>query len=75
MPTEENIDTRLKVARILKEARELRGISIQELADAVGYSKNTITRIEEGKFSPGADQLYLICEKIGIKITINNTQI
>lgn len=74
MPVEEN-NTRLKVARILKEARELRGISVEELADAVGYSKNTITRIEEGKFSPGADQLYLICDKIGIKISINGVTI
>lgn len=71
MPNEK----REKIGNILREARELCGMSQLELADMVGYSKNTINRIEAGKVDPGMDQLIRLCEVLNIEISVNGIKI
>ncbi len=66
---------REKVAEILLTARAQRGLTQEQLGEMVGFSQNTIYRIESCRFSPNADQLYALCEALGIKITLNDTEI
>lgn len=66
---------RMKVATIIKNAREAKNISQQRLGDLSGCSRSTIIRIETGVFSPNADQLYAIIESLGLKIKIKSVEI
>lgn len=45
----------------LKEARAERGFSQAQLAEMVGVSRNTISSIETGQFSPTAKLALVIC--------------
>lgn len=45
----------------LKEARNEQGISQAQLAQMVGVSRNTISSIETGQFSPTAKLALVIC--------------
>ena len=45
----------------LKEARSAQGISQAQLAQMVGVSRNTISSIETGQFSPTAKLALVIC--------------
>lgn len=55
------LDDRLILKNRLKEARTERGISQQQLADAVGVSRNTISSIETGQFNPTAKLALILC--------------
>jgi transcriptional regulator with XRE-family HTH domain len=65
-------DKREKVAEILLTARVQKGISQEELGEMVGFKPSTIERIEQSRFSPNADQLYAICNALGIEIRFND---
>lgn len=45
----------------LKEARTAAGMSQGQLAELVGVSRNTISSIETGQFSPTAKLALIIC--------------
>ena len=45
----------------LKEARTESGISQAQLAEMVGVSRNTISSIETGQFSPTAKLALILC--------------
>lgn len=45
----------------LREARTERGLSQAQLAELVGVSRNTISSIETGQFSPTAKLALVIC--------------
>ena len=45
----------------LKEIRSELGISQQQLADMVGVSRNTISSIETGQFTPTAKLALILC--------------
>ena len=45
----------------VKEARAEKGLSQSQLADMVGVSRNTISSIETGQFSPTAKLALVIC--------------
>ena len=45
----------------LKEIRAELGISQQQLADMVGVSRNTISSIETGQFTPTAKLALILC--------------
>jgi transcriptional regulator with XRE-family HTH domain len=66
---------RAKVAEIIQTARVQKGLSQTELGDLVGFSRSTIARIEACAFSPNADQLYVILEKLQIPLQINHEKI
>lgn len=55
------MDDRLILKNRLKEARAERGISQQQLAEAVGVSRNTISSIETGQFNPTAKLALILC--------------
>ena len=45
----------------LKELRTEKGLSQAQLAETVGVSRNTISSIEPGQFSPTAKLALIIC--------------
>ncbi|MBM6777760.1 helix-turn-helix transcriptional regulator [Collinsella tanakaei] len=51
----------------LKEARAERGLSQTQLAEMVGVSRNTISSIETGQFSPTAKLALVICTALDKK--------
>ncbi len=67
----EIIKKREKVSAILLSARIQKGYSQEKLGELVGFRQNTIARIEGCKFSPNADQLYALCQALGLEITID----
>lgn len=53
------MNTKLKVARVEK------GLSQQELADAVGATRQTIGLIEKGKYNPSLNLCISIARTLG----------
>lgn len=45
----------------IKEARQNKGLSQEGLANLVGVSRNTISSIETGQFSPTAKLALILC--------------
>jgi transcriptional regulator with XRE-family HTH domain len=57
----------VNVAR-LKELRRLRAMSQQELADAAGVGRNTISRIERGETGAHGRTLRRVAEILGVDV-------
>ena len=51
----------LKLQNRLKQARCEKGLSQAQLAELVGVSRNTISSIETGQFSPTAKLALVLC--------------
>lgn len=50
----------------IKGARLAKGLTQEELADAIGRTAETISNIERGKNAPGVDTVYAICKVLGL---------
>lgn len=55
------MDEKLTLKNRLKEARSERKLSQAQLAEMVGVSRNTISSIETGQFSPTAKLALILC--------------
>ena len=55
------MDESLILKNRLKEARSEKGLSQAQLAELVGVSRNTISSIETGQFSPTAKLALILC--------------
>nr|WP_326126598.1 helix-turn-helix transcriptional regulator [uncultured Oscillibacter sp.] len=55
------MDDRLILKNRLKAVRAERGLSQTQLAEMVGVSRNTISSIETGQFSPTAKLALVLC--------------
>ena len=55
------MDEKLVLHNRLREARSEKRLSQQQLADLVGVSRNTISSIENGQFSPTAKLALILC--------------
>ena len=55
------MDDKLILKNRLKEARAEKGLSQGQLAELVGVSRNTISSIETGQFSPTAKLALILC--------------
>jgi len=55
------MDDKLILHNRLKEARAEKGLSQAQLAELVGVSRNTISSIEVGQFSPTAKLALVLC--------------
>ncbi len=56
-------------AETLKKLRELRGLTQQEVADAVNAHRTTIARLESGALRPGVDLAEALAKALRVKIT------
>lgn len=68
-------EKRQKVAEIIQRKRVQKGWTQEELAEKVGFARNTIARIENNRFSPNADQLYLILLVLDAELKIDKEKI
>lgn len=55
------MDNLLELKNNLKSVRKEKGLSQTELANMVGVSRNTISSIETGQFSPTAKLALILC--------------
>lgn len=55
------MEDKLILKNNLKQARTEKGMSQSELAKTVGVSRNTISSIETGQFSPTAKLALILC--------------
>lgn len=55
------MDDKLELKNRLKEVRTEKGLSQAQLAKLVGVSRNTISSIETGQFSPTAKLALILC--------------
>lgn len=55
------MDDKLILRNRIKEARQNKGLSQESLANLVGVSRNTISSIETGQFSPTAKLALILC--------------
>lgn len=55
------MEDKLILRNRLKEVREEKGLSQQQLAEMVGVSRNTISSIETGQFNPTAKLALILC--------------
>ena len=55
------MDEKLVLKNRIKEARQRAGLSQEGLANLVGVSRNTISSIETGQFSPTAKLALILC--------------
>ena len=56
------------IAKRLRQLRKERGLSQEELADAVGTTRQTITSIEVGKYTASLTLAYKIARFFGLTI-------
>ena len=55
------MDEKLILKNRIKQARQKAGLSQEALANLVGVSRNTISSIETGQFSPTAKLALILC--------------
>ena len=55
------MNEKLVLKNRIKEARQKKGLSQEGLANLVGVSRNTISSIETGQFSPTAKLALVLC--------------
>ena len=65
-------DFRMKIGQSIKEAREKRGYSQDELAEIMEVNRSTISKIENGKFAISIDYLARFSWHLGFDFSINN---
>ena len=56
---------RTRMGAALRAIRESKGLSCEEVANMVGVTRQTIPKIELGKWSAGADHLSAIADALG----------
>lgn len=61
------MDDKLVLKNHLKEVRTEKKLSQAELADMVGVSRNTISSIETGQYSPTAKLALILCIALEMK--------
>jgi DNA-binding XRE family transcriptional regulator len=74
MELEDKIIVRTHLALLIKQFRELNGISQAELANKIGIKEYTMIRIEQGKFSINAELLLLILKNLECTIFVNEKE-
>lgn len=63
----DHMDDKLVLKNRLKEIRAEKKMSQSELAEMVGVSRNTISSIETGQYSPTAKLALILCIALDMK--------
>jgi transcriptional regulator with XRE-family HTH domain len=53
----------------LRETRRERGLTLDDVAGAAGFTKSFVSAVERGETSPSIGSLYRICEVLGITMS------
>ena len=65
-------EERLRIGQRIAQVRNEHGMTQQQLADAVGVSREHIGRIEAGKYSVGLDILVKVAKALDMKLEFVN---
>jgi transcriptional regulator with XRE-family HTH domain len=65
------ISERKRIGLELKNKREEKGLTTQQLADDMGISRSTISKIENGKWNFGIDTITTLAVYLGFKLHLN----
>ena len=72
-PREKNEGSERWPARLvggrLREARRGRGLTLDDVATAAGFTKSFVSAVERGETSPSIGSLYAICEVLGLTMS------
>jgi DNA-binding XRE family transcriptional regulator len=60
----------MDVLTALKEAREKRGLSLQDVCDKTGITRASLSLLENGKGNPTMTTLRRVAEAIGVEILV-----
>lgn len=74
MDLEDKLKVRTELALLIKQLRELKGISQAELANKIAIKEYTMIRIEQGKFSINAELLLLIFKNLECTIVVKEKE-
>ena len=64
------LDKRIEIGHSIREIREKRGLSQEQLAEKMNISRSTISKIESGKFNCSIDYLSKFAISLGFNISI-----
>ena len=53
----------------IKDIRESKGMTQQQISDICDFEKSTVSRIEAGRTNLTIKTLYKICQSMGVKMT------
>ena len=60
---------RLRIANSIRELRFRHGeMTQQQLADAIGMTRQTIIAVEQGRYSPSLEAAFKLAEAFGVEI-------
>lgn len=62
------LSKRLEIGTNLKELREAKGLTQDQLGELIGLAKSAISRIEAGKWNFGIDTLNAFCIALEVDI-------
>ncbi|HXN36505.1 MAG TPA: helix-turn-helix transcriptional regulator [Solirubrobacteraceae bacterium] len=58
----------IALGRMVRAARERKGMSVAELAEAAGYKRRRLVRIEAGELDPRYDGLIALADGLGLRV-------
>ncbi|MDQ7095986.1 helix-turn-helix transcriptional regulator [Desulfosporosinus sp. PR] len=61
-------EARLRVGKVIRDARNKSGLTQRQLGDMIGKSNNTITGWEKGINSPDVEAIELLCAVLDIPV-------
>lgn len=67
---DKNVSERIRIGERIRELREESGMTQDELAEKTGLKKQSVSRIELGRFSTGQDILSKIATALGKRLDI-----
>jgi len=65
------ISERKRIGQLIKEKREAKGLTHHQLADLMGISYATISKVENGKWNFGIDTISKFGSVLGFKADIS----
>lgn len=71
----EIMESRKKIGGALRNIREKRGLSQEQLADKMNISRSTISKIESGKFNCSIDYLSKFALFLNFEIILNDLKV
>ncbi|OGS46663.1 MAG: hypothetical protein A2539_00515 [Elusimicrobia bacterium RIFOXYD2_FULL_34_15] len=59
----------ISIGKIIRNARNTRGLTLEELAEKVGRDWSFLSQIERGKSIPSIETLFLVCKVLEIPVS------
>jgi len=69
------LENRSEIGFEIKSIREQKGLSQEQLAQMMGVSRSTISKIENGKFSFSVDYLLKLSAPLDFKVTLRTNNL